>query len=212
MRPVGPLFLVQACGLIAVGQRLAPLSKAPTLSRKAIIEKFFSGGDVLGAQCRNFIAVRMLVRTCKQVVFLCDAVHVCLVFLQTWSPSTCHLKMTFACHVCQTGGVLSRSRCCGAHVHPSCRDPDQLCFFCADMDCNAAAPDEGSFVLCTLDQVENNSLILPCCRNGFHVGCFVQSVQHCRTQCPFCSPGCSTPRCCHGARRHFLSPQSQTWM
>ena len=52
-----------------------------------------------------------------------------------------------------TGGVLSRSRCCGAHVHPSCRDPDQLCLFCVDMDCSEA-PDEGSCVLCTLDQDE----------------------------------------------------------
>ena len=99
--------------------------------------------------------------------------------------STCHLMMIFACHVCQMGGVLSRSRCCGAHVHPSCRDPDQLCLFCVDMDCNEAALDEGNFVLCTLDQDENNSLILPCC-NRIHVGCSAHAVQHCRTRCPFC--------------------------
>ena len=146
----------------------------PSLARP--LSRFFLWWARFGAQCRNFLAVRMPVRTCKQVVFLCDAVHVCLVFLQRWCPSTCHLMMTLL-------AMCARwEACCLVHGVVVL-----MCTRVADMDCSEAAPDEGSCVLCTLDQDENNSLILLCCRNRIHVGCFAQSVQHFGTRCPFCS-------------------------
>ena len=190
-------------------------------------QDFFS---LMGTFCVLNVAIssRMPVRTCKQVVFLCDAVHLCLVFLQRWCPSRCHLMTTLlamcarweACCLVHGAVVLMCTRV--AVIPTSCRDPDQLCFFCVDMDYNEAALDGGNcvlwrmldfgqfdfgqfdfgqlaeveigrsrnwpksiaLVLCTLDQDENNSLILPCCRNRIHVGCSAQSVQQCGTPMP----------------------------
>ena len=156
------------------------LSEARTLSRKATIEIFFSLVGTFWCSMSQFPrssdagsdlqASSVLVRRSARLSGL--------------PPEVVPIDMSSDddfCMPCVPDGRRFGSRCCGVHVHPSCRDLEQLCLFCVDMDCSEVAPDDGSCVLCTLDQDENNSLILLCCRNRIHVGCFAQSVQHCGT-------------------------------
>ena len=96
---------------------------------------------------------------CKVVVVLClllEVISVGMFFQDDFGRRE-------AC--CLVHGVVVLTCTRVAVIH------DQLCLFC--FHTVEALPDEGSCVLCTLDQDKHNSMIFLCCSNKIH---FAQSV------------------------------------
>ena len=195
-RPVGR-WLPQALGLIAVGQRLAPLSRARTpLSQGKRWSCFFCCGDLWGPTFLVWIHADVPVSPPqRQVVGSRSRVRRRRVHCSRGDRRCSHgpdgvpmvdLTTTddILCSICGLAdGVLDHFPCCHAPVHQECQG---YCSSCDIEDISDMGDSEEECVVCRCGMDAHDRFTLPCCFHDLHLDCVLRSFQACGAKCPLC--------------------------